>query len=172
MLYSNINGSNNDSGLLYKNFNGLAQYKVAPMFPKWSAPQAKYINLKNENGMLDTMNDKGKGLNINPNGKDRPKNIPNSEIQDGGFKNVKPLMSQTNQLSRVDIIPNNNLGRLATGDIVGLTTTPSQPARGDVKEMKMFDNFLSKTDVDKFSKVKYTAPRKRFIKQSEKLKNI
>lgn len=168
MLYSNINGSNNDSGLLYKNFNGLAQYKVEPMWPKWSAPQAKYINLKNEDGMLETMNDKGKGLNINPNGKDRPKNIPNSEIQDGGFKNVKPLMRQT----KLDIIPNNNAGRLATGDIVGLTTTASQPARGDVKDMKMFDNFLSKTDVNKFSKVKYTPPRKRFIKQSDKLKNI
>ena len=68
MLYSNINGRNNDSGLLYKSFNGLAQYKVEPMFPKWSAPQAKYINLKNEKGLLDTMNDEGDGLVINKNG--------------------------------------------------------------------------------------------------------
>lgn len=169
MLYSNINGSNNDSGLLYKSFNGLAQYKVEPMFPKWSAPQAKYINLKNEKGLLDTMNDEGDGLVINKNGKTRPKDIPNSEIQDGGFKNVKPLMTQT----KLDIIPNNNLGRLATGDIVGLTTTPSQPPRGEVSEMKVFDNFLSKVDMGNFGpKIKYQAPRKRFIKQSEKLKNI
>lgn len=166
MLYSNVNGSNNDSGMIYKAFNGMAQYKVSPMFPIWSNPQAKYVNEKNENGLLETMNDEGEGMDINKKGHERPKDIPNEDIQDGGFKNVGKVVEQT----KLQILPSSNAGRLATGDIVGLTTTPSQPPRGDVKEMKTFDRFLSSVNVNKFGNKQYVKPRKRFMTQKESVR--
>lgn len=166
MLYSNVKGSNNNSGLMYTRFNGMSQYKVNPLLPIWSAPQAKYVNKKNEDELLETMNDEGEGMDINKTGPERPKDIPNEDIMDGGFKNVGKVTVQT----KLDIIPNNNAGRLASGDIVGLTTTPSEPPRGETKEMKSFDRFLSTIDVNKYGNQKYVKPRNRFIKQSDKIK--
>tara|TARA_R100000988_G_C4003870_1_gene171057 strand:+ start:1166 stop:1663 length:498 start_codon:yes stop_codon:yes gene_type:complete len=141
MLNSNIKGYNNNSGLLYRCYNGLAQYKVEPMYPSWSAPQAKYRNEKNEEELLDTMND-GEEF-FNKGGQEEIGTIMNKNLQDGGFKNKGNVEEQTTKKQNFRLKIPKKAKILAERNVGGLPTVPSQPPKGASEEMKKFDSFLS-----------------------------
>ena len=138
MLYSNINGYNNDSGLMYKCYNGLPQYAVKPMMPKWTAPQPTYINKRNERELLDTMNDDGTDM-VNKNGDKKISKISNTDLDDGGFKNTGSVISQTDvkSINRLNITKKSK--KLAQMDISGLPTINSQPPRSANETMIKFE---------------------------------
>lgn len=151
MLYSNVQGFNNDSGLIYKTYNGLSQYKLKNnIYPSYSTPQAKYINEKNEKTLLETMNDDVSDM-VNKNGKKKIKDISNSELQDGGFKNKGDVSKQTKP-NRLTISKKARI--LASGAVDELPTEKSREARGTKETMSKFQSFLNSIKQDKSRDIK------------------
>ena len=148
MLYSNINGFNNDSGLIYKNFNGLAQYKVKNMYPSYSTPQAKYINKENEKELLETMRDNSSDL-VNKDGDKRINDIPNVGLQDGGFKNKGNIETQTDEKGINKLIITKEAKALARRNIRKLPTDKTKPTRGSQEIMSKFRTFLNSMEGNK-----------------------
>lgn len=173
MLYSNIQGYNNDSGLIYKTFNGLAQYKGnRNLYPSYSAPEPKYINEKNEKELLETMMDDSTDL-VNKNGDRRINDIPNVGLQDGGFKNKGNVENQTDNKTINKLTISKEVRALARRNIARLPTDKSKPTRGSQEVMNKFRSFLNslernKGDFDNSTKKKST---KNSTKKSQKEKN-
>lgn len=143
MLHSNIQGYNNDSGLLYKTFNGLRQYKGdKKRFPSYKAPQAKYINQRNEKVLLKTMQDDTTDL-VNKNGDERINDIPNSGLQDGGFKNKGYVEKQTDNKGINKLVITKEAKALARRNIRGLPTKKTKPTRGNNDAVNKFRSFLN-----------------------------
>lgn len=163
MLYSNINGFNNDSGLIYKNYNGLAQYKGdRRQYPSYSAPQALYINERNEKELLETMRDDSTDL-VNKNGDKRINDIPNVGLQDGGFKNKGNVEKQTDNKSINKLVISKEVKALARRNIKRLPTEKSKPTRGSQEIMSKFRSFLNSLEgkSDKFSASQATTYKKK-----------
>ena len=143
MLHSNINGYNNDSGLIYRTFNGLAQYRgKEQQYPTSSNPQAKYINERNEKVLLETMNDDVSDR-VNKNGDTRIKDLSNMNLQDGGFKNKGDVESQTDNKGIKKLIITKKARDLSRRNIRKLPTDKTKPARGTQEVMNKFNTFLN-----------------------------
>ena len=149
MLYSNIQGFNDDSGLIYKTFNGLAQYKGdRNQYPSYSAPQPKYINERNEKELLETMQDDSTDL-VNKNGNKRISDIPNVGLSDGGFKNKGNVENQTDTKSINKLNISAEVKALARRNIKRLPTEKSKPTRGSEEIMSKFKSFLDSLEKNK-----------------------
>lgn len=167
MLYSKINGYNNDSGLLYKTYNGLGQYRLKEnLYPSYSNPQAKYINERNEEVLLETMNDDGTDF-VNKDGNSRIKDLSNMDLQDGGFKNKGNVESQTSSKGINKLVITKEAKSLSRRNIIKLPTEKSQPTRGSQDVMNKFQTFLNSLEgkKDKFSNNK---PRTKVKSKSRK----
>ena len=161
MLYSNINGYNNNSGLIYTQYNGLPQYVVKPnLMPKWTAPQPIYINEKNEKELLKTMHDNSTDM-VNKNGDKKIKKISNMDLNDGGFKNTDKVEQQTKKNNRLTI--NKKSKQLAQMNVKGLPTTKSQPPRDSNEVMRKFESFIDSLPKDKFKNRTNKKPRDRVM---------
>jgi len=170
MLYSNVNGYNNNSGLIYTQYNGLPQYVLKPnLQPKWTAPQPTYINEKNEKELLQTMHDNSTDM-VNKNGDKKIKKIPNMDLDDGGFKNTGKVESQTNVKTINHLSITKKSKRLAQMNVRGLQTTKSQPPRNSNEIMRKFESFINSLPKDKFENKTNKKPRER-AKQSKRETN-
>ena len=98
-MQNKIRGYNNNSGLLYTvRGNGLNQYNQKDIqYPIWNAPQAKYINKRNEEELLETMRDGEE--DFNKDGNRKIENIPNLDLANGDFKNKGNVENQEDNLS-------------------------------------------------------------------------
>jgi len=156
MLYSNINGFNNDCGLIYKTYNGLSQYKGdRKQFPSYSAPEPLYINKRNEKELLETMRDKSTDL-VNKDGDKRINDIPNIGLQDGGFKNKGNVEKQTDNKGINKLVITKEAKALARRNITKLPTDKTKPPRGNQDIMNKFRTFLNSMEgkSDKFREPK------------------
>ena len=167
MLYSKITGFNNDSGLLYKTYNGLEQYRLKEnLYPSSSNPQAKYINKRNEKILLETMNDDVTDF-VNKDGDSRIKDLSNINLQDGGFINKGDVDTQTDNKGINKLVITKEAKALARRNIRKLPTDKSKPARGDQEVMNKFQAFLNSLEgtKEKFSNNK---PRSKVKSKSRK----
>ena len=177
MLYSNINGYNNDSGLIYKTFNGLSQYKGnVKRFPNYSNPQAKYINERNEEVLLETMNDDVTDL-VNKDGDKRIKDLPNMDLQDGGFKNKGNVESQTDSKGIKKLVITKEAKALARRNIRKLPTVKTKPTRGSQEVITKFNTFLNslqgtKNNFDKATTYKKPRTRAKTSLKEQKYNNF
>lgn len=139
MNLSNINGYNNRSGLIYNHMNGLKQYTLKEKInPIPSNVYPKYKNESNVKNLLRTMND---GLKINnKNGNEKIENIPNKEIDDGGFKNRFKVEPQTKP---VKLNISKKAQKLASSDITELPIENSQLQPMENAQLNKYDKFLS-----------------------------
>jgi hypothetical protein len=139
MNLSNINGYNNRSGLIYNHMNGLKQYSVKEKInPISSNVYPKYKNESNVKNLLRTMND---GLKIsNKNGNEKIENIPNKEIDNGGFKNRFKVEPQTKP---VKLNISKKAQKLASSDITELPIENNQLQPIEKAQLNKYDKFLS-----------------------------
>jgi hypothetical protein len=139
MNLSNINGYNNRSGLIYNHMNGLKQYSVKEKInPISSNVYPKYKNESNVKNLLRTMND---GLKIsNKNGNEKIENIPNKEIDSGGFKNRFKVEPQTKP---VKLNISKKAQKLASSDITELPIENNQLQPIEKAQLNKYDKFLS-----------------------------
>ena len=171
MLYSNIQGFNNDSGLLYKTNNGLAQYKGdRNQYPSYSAPQPEYINKRNEKELLKTMQDDSTDL-VNKNGDRRINDIPNVGLQDGGFKNKGNVENQTDTKTFNKLTISKEVRALARRNVAKLPTDKSKPTRGSQEVMGKFRSFLDSLERNKGNFNNSTKKKSTMKPQSKKEKN-
>lgn len=139
MNLSYINGYNNRSGLIYNHMNGLKQYTLKEKInPIPSNVYPKYENQSNVNNLLRTMND---GLKINnKNGNEKIENIPNKEIDDGGFKNRFKVEPQTRP---VKLNISKKAQKLASSDITELPIENTKLQPMENAQLNKYDKFLS-----------------------------
>ncbi len=139
MNLSYINGYNNRSGLIYNHMNGLKQYTLKEKInPIPSNVYPKYENKSNVNNLLRTMND---GLKINnKNGNEKIENIPNKEIDDGGFKNRFKVEPQTRP---VKLNISKKAQKLASSDITELPIENTKLQPMENAQLNKYDKFLS-----------------------------
>tara|TARA_R100000988_G_scaffold99471_2_gene68599 strand:+ start:243 stop:665 length:423 start_codon:yes stop_codon:yes gene_type:complete len=94
MHFSQIRGANTQSGLLYRDMNGLRQYKATqpllPISPNLT-PQL-YANTQNFALLNKRMRD-GLGDSL-PGGEEDIPDLANRNLEDGGFRNRGKTMSQ------------------------------------------------------------------------------
>ena len=94
MHFSQIRGANTQSGLLYRDMNGLRQYKaMQPLLPtsRNLTPQL-YTNTRNF-GLLNKRMRDGLGDSL-PGGEEDIPELANRNLEDGGFRNRGKVMSQ------------------------------------------------------------------------------
>jgi len=167
MLQSKLYGYNNNSGLIYRNFNGLAQYELSsPMLPISSNVYPQYINKRNEDVLLDTLNDDGTDL-VNKQGNSEIKTIPNIDLSNGGFINKGKLEQQTDIKGYNKLVITKEAKALARRNIRKLPTEKSKVTKDVDKILNKFDSFLSRMEGSKFKKAT-AKPISRRSKKSKK----
>ena len=119
--------------------NGLKQYTLKEKInPIPSNVYPKYENKSNVNNLLRTMND---GLKINnKNGNEKIENIPNKEIDDGGFKNRFKVEPQTRP---VKLNISKKAQKLASSDITELPIENTKLQPMENAQLNKYDKFLS-----------------------------
>ena len=140
MTLSNLRGSNNQSGLLYRSMNGLRQYQgdkpFLPINPVFNGNL--YQNPTNINFLDKTMRD-GKDDSVKG-GKKKIPDFRNVNLEDGGFLNRGNTMTQTPQGGSLKIPE--KYKKLSKGEISGL---PIQKDEEMTKQEKsQYSKFLSK----------------------------
>ena len=167
MLKSNVLGYNNSSGILYNEMNGMRQYKGKErLYPRDSNVYPMYENTRNVETLLKTMND-GKSF-FNKGGLSKIPDIPNRNLEYGGFKNKgdvieqddqRPIGSLYNQPKRIKI--SKEAKRLASQAVSKLPITPEQRTTEEMKTLNKFNSFLSKLNRKNMPKQGETAPNGR-----------
>ncbi len=94
MHFSQIRGANTQSGLLYRDMNGLRQYKaMQPLLPiSPGLTPTLYTNRQNF-GLLNKRMRDGLGDSL-PGGQEDIPELANRNLEDGGFRNRGKVMSQ------------------------------------------------------------------------------
>ena len=141
MLYSKVRGSNNSSGILYNEMNGMRQYKSKEiLYPRSRNIYPMYENTRNIETLLKTGND-GKSF-FNKGGLSKIPDIPNKDLEDGGFKNKGNVMNQSDgKTKRIKVSKEAKL--LASQAISKLPITPQQRTEKEQKTLNKFNSFLS-----------------------------
>ncbi len=139
MNLSFINGYNNRSGIIYNHMNGIKQYSLDKKInPIPSNVYPEYKNEVNVKNLLKSMND---GLKINnKNGNKKIENIPNKEIDDGGFKNRFKVEPQSKP---VKLNISKKAQKLASSDIKDLPIENTQLQPIEKAQLNKYDKFLS-----------------------------
>ena len=141
MSESKVLGYNNSSGILYNEMNGMRQYKSKErLYPRSSNVYPMYENTRNVETLLKTMND-GKSF-FNKGGLSKIPEIPNRDLEDGGFKNKGNVATQDDRPKRLTV--SKEAKRLTAGAIQKLPITPEQKTTEDMKTLQKFNSFLSK----------------------------
>ena len=141
MSESKVLGYNNSSGILYNEMNGMRQYKAKErLYPRSSNVYPMYENTRNVETLLKTGND-GKSF-FNKGGLSKIPELPNRELEDGGFKNKGNVMEQDDTPKRLTVTK--EAKRLAAGAISKLPITPEQRTTEEMKTLQKFNSFLSK----------------------------
>lgn len=158
MLKSNVLGYNNSSGILYNEMNGMRQYKGKErLYPRDSNVYPMYENTRNVETLLKTMND-GKSF-FNKGGLSKIPELPNRNLEDGGFKNKGKVIEQDDQPKRIKI--SKEAKRLASQAVSKLPITPEQRTTEEMKTLNKFNSFLSKLNRKNMPKQGETAPNGR-----------
>jgi hypothetical protein len=130
---SKIRGYNNDSGMIYTQFNGLQQYSTThPMFPINKQDQDYYVNPNNVKIMLETMNDEEPDETVS---RFKIPEFENGDLADGGFVNrvnTKP------QVEPIRLTIKSDIKKLVSGNIGDL------PLSEGPKEDNPFKKFISR----------------------------
>ena len=142
MINSKVRGYNDSSGILYNEMNGMRQYKSKEiLYPRSSNIYPMYENTRNTELLLKTMND-GKSF-FNKGGLSKIPEIPNSDLSDGGFKNLGKVSTQdTKKPKRIKVTK--EAKRLSQGAISKLPITPEQRTSNEMKTLNKFNSFLQK----------------------------
>jgi hypothetical protein len=136
---SHVRGYNNASGLLYNTMNGLRQYQAKQhLYPIYSNPYPKYSNPQNVKDLLRTGRDNK--VYKNKGGKQNIPKLPNSRLEDGGFKNTGKTIEQERP-ARLKITK--KAMQLAQSAVVDLPLQPETVTSEDKKMLNKFNSFLS-----------------------------
>ena len=159
MLYSQVRGYNNSSGILYNEMNGMRQYKSKDiLYPRSTNVYPMYENTRNVETLLKTMND-GKSF-FNKGGLSKIPEVPNKDLQDGGFKNKGNVIAQDDGKPK-RITVTKEAKRLAAGSIQKLPITPEQRTTEEMKTLKKFNSFLASLNRQNMPKQGEQAPNGR-----------
>ena len=140
MFKSKVRGYNDSSGILYNEMNGLRQYKNKNiMYPKSSNVYPMYENKNNVSKLLKSGND-GDDF-FNKKGEEKIPDIPNKNLEDGGFKNINNVIEQTKKPIRIKI--SKKAKKLASSDITELFIQPTEKTSKEMQNIKKFDKFIS-----------------------------
>ena len=140
MFKSKVRGYNDSSGILYNEMNGLRQYKNKNiMYPKSSNAYPMYENKNNVSKLLKSGND-GDDF-FNKKGEEKIPDIPNKNLEDGGFKNINNVIEQTKKPIRIKI--SKKAKKLASSDITELFIQPTEKTSKEMQNIKKFDKFIS-----------------------------
>jgi hypothetical protein len=140
MFKSKVRGYNDSSGILYNEMNGLRQYKNKNiMYPKSSNAYPMYENKNNVSKLLKSGND-GDDF-FNKKGEEKIPDIPNKNLEDGGFKNINNVIEQTKKPIRIKI--SKKAKKLASSDITELFIQPTEKSSKEMQNIKKFDKFIS-----------------------------
>ena len=160
MLNSKVRGYNDSSGILYNEMNGMRQYKSKEiLYPRSSNVYPMYENTRNTELLLSTMND-GKSF-FNKGGLSKIPEVPNRDLQDGGFKNKGNVIEQNDGKKPKRITVTKEAKRLAAGAIQKLPITPEQRTTEEMKTLKKFNSFLSSLNRQKMPNQSEKAPNGR-----------
>ena len=159
MLNSRVRGYNDSSGILYNEMNGMRQYKSKEiLYPRSSNVYPMYENTRNVEALLRTGND-GKSF-FNKGGLSKIPEVPNKDLQDGGFKNKGNVIAQDDGKPK-RITVTKEAKRLAAGSIQKLPITPEQRTTEEMKTLKKFNSFLSSLNRQKMPNQSEKAPNGR-----------
>jgi len=155
MSNSKVRGYNDRSGILYNEMNGLRQYKSKDiLYPRSTNVYPMYKNIKNVETLLKTGND-GKSF-FNKGGLSKVPDLPNSKLEDGGFKNKGKVISEEQNPKRIKVSKKAKM--LSAQAISKLPITPEQKTSQEMKTLQKFNSFISALNKSNMPPVNYNNP--------------
>ena len=159
MSNSKVRGYNDRSGILYNEMNGLRQYKSKDiLYPRTKNVYPMYENTRNVEALLKT------GLSrksfFNKGGLSKIPPLPNSKLEDGGFKNKGNVAPQDDgQPKRLTVTK--RAKQLAASANYKLPITPEQKTSEDMKTLQKFNSFIASLNKSKMGNLGYSNPQGR-----------
>jgi hypothetical protein len=143
MLYSQVRGYNNRSGVLYNEINGLRQFRSKNiLYPRSENATAMYENTRNTELLLSSMND-GKSF-FNKGGMSKFPDLPNRDLSDERFKNKGNVKTQTKEKNPINkLVISKEAKILAKKSVRNLPINKTTESTAQQKTLNKFNSFLN-----------------------------